>query len=214
MTRVTEHQQAGLRRMIRDAMAIDPLISISGLQRALYKKLGREIDEVFMKKLVRKVTAEMVVVADREKVEQRISYLRERNRVICEELFRIAFPSETEMYRGDIKDRIKALQTISTIEARQIKLEMDLGLFTRQIGTLNINHRLKPMEADTLIQVSEVFRLWAEPPQMRKIEVREVKAIEVIPNSTINTNESNRPATTAITATIPVDTTARLVPVE
>src|SRR5882724_9438355 len=128
MPKITEHKEMALRRVIRDAMAIDPLITVSGLQRVVESKTGRPIDELYVKKLLRKVTGEMVIVADRERYEKRISQLRERNRILIDELLRIAYNASTSP-----KDKVNALGTIARIENAQVKLEMDLGLFTRHI---------------------------------------------------------------------------------
>lgn len=209
MPKVSDHKEARLRRIIRDAMAIDPLISMNGLQRAVEKKIGRPIDEVYLKKLVNKTTGEMVIVADREKVEERISYLRERNRIICDELLRMAFPDPNSPDQPGFIDRRKALESISNIEARQVKLEMDLGLFTRQLGTIEIEHRLKPIDETTLQTIVATFRAWSTPPQMRKIEA--VRVVDAQPTIITNepTNEQPRPITVA-----GVVTGAGLVPTE
>ncbi len=210
---ISEHKEFGLRRTIRDTLAVDPLISMNGLQRAIEKKINRPIDEVYLKKLVKKVTAEMVIISDREKVEERVSYLRERNRIICEELFRMAFPAPTMIPQPDIQDRRKALEAIARIEANQVKLEMDLGLFTRKLGTFEVEHRLKPIDEKTLENIMNTFKVWAEPPQMRKIERREAIEVQIKETPHEPTNNTTT-STTATTAIIPIATGARMVPTE
>lgn len=191
MPRISESKESGLKRTIRDIIALDPLISMNGLQRAIEKKTNRPIDEVYLKKLTKKVTAEMAVVADREKVEERISYLRERNRIICDELLRIAFPSSTlvGLERPTTTERLRALESITRIEAAQVKLEMDLGLFTRHLGEIEMTHRVaKPLDEDTRSNILKAFVSWSIPVQARKIEPKaiiEAKTIDVPISTTI-----------------------------
>lgn len=198
MPTISESKEAGLRRIIRDIMALDPIISMNGLQRAIQNKTGKPIDEVYLKKLVKKVTGEMAVIADREKVEERVMYLRERNRILCDELFRIAFPSPTLIPQPDFVDRRKAIEAISMIENRQVKLEMDLGIFTRQIGTINVDHRLKPIDEKTLEGIVATFKAWSTPPQMRKIEAREV--VRAVPTHITNEPPNQQPSPAPVPA--------------
>jgi hypothetical protein len=213
MPKILEHKEARMRRIIRDAMAIDPLIDLKGIVKAVEQKMNRTIDPRYVKRLLRSITGEMSVVADREKVEERISYLRERNRIICEELFRMAFPGETVVPRPTLKERQSALKAISDIEARQIKLEMDLGLFTRHLGQLDVDHRLKPMDEDTLTTVVKTFEAWSIPPQLRKIEPRKVITAQVkeIPHEPVKSTTS---ANVAPVNTLPITTGAGLVTTE
>ena len=183
--KMSNTQEEHLRRVIRDAMAIDPLISSRAMVDLVEKKTNRPIGRVYVMKLMRKVSGEIVVRADREQVEKKIAYLRERNRVICEELFRMAFPDPKLIPQPELIDRRKALEAIARIEANQAKLEMDFGLFERKLGTLGVEHRLKPLDEAALNDIVRTFQAWAEPPQMRKIE--RIRTIEA--QATIITNE-------------------------
>lgn len=214
MPKVSEHRDMHLQRIVRDALAIDPLITLEGIKRVLDKKTGAKgMDINYVRKLTKKVTASMVIVSDREKVEERISQLREKNRIIVDELFRIAFPSPTENPRPDFTDRRKALEAIANIEARQVKLEMDLGLFTRHLGQLDVDHRLKPMDESRLVDVVQTFKVWSTPPQMRRIEP--VRTITVQAKETPHEpTKSAAAAATAPSSPISVVTRAGLVPAE
>ncbi len=191
--RTSEHADAGIRRIIRDTFAIDPMISMNGLQRSVEAKLKRPIDWRYLKKLVGKVTGEMAVVADREKVEKRIQDLRESNRIIREELLRIAFPSETMLERPGVTDRRKALEAIARIEVAQVKLEMDLGLFTRHLGQIDVEHRLKPMDEDVRLNIIKAFANWGiQAPPMRKIDLGRVEVPKAA--ETTNAEPKQQPA--------------------
>jgi hypothetical protein len=171
MPKVSYHKEARLRSIIRDAMAVDPLISIPSLQAAIEAKIHRTIQHNYLSKLIKSVSGEMKVVMDREKVEDRIEYLRETNRVLRDELLRIAFPNREKMPQPTESERLRAIELISKIDREQVKIEMDLGLFTRHLGTLDIDHRLKPLEDDTRSSIVGTFKMWGiAPPQTRKIE--------------------------------------------
>lgn len=197
MVKITEHKEAHLRRTIRDILALDPLISMAGLQRAMEKKTNRPIDEAYLKKLVRRVTGELAVVADREKVEERIGTLRETNRLIREELFRIAFPDTKNLNPPGVTERRKALEAIARIDNAQVKLEMDLGLFTRHIGQLDVDHRVHPIEDITRENIIKAFTSWSmTSPIPRRIEPVDVliKNKEKQPYAAIKQHTAPAPA--------------------
>ncbi len=220
MPKYTETQEDRMRKVIRDAMAIDPLVTLRSLQSIVEKKLGRTITEKYIIKLKRKVKGELQVNGDRERYEDRIAYLRERNRIICEELFRIAFPDPNAVGdRPGVTERRKALEAIARIEASEVKLEMDLGLFTRHLGQLDVDHRMKPLDDDTRSKIVSAFKAWHKQPQMRKIEPRQTITVKAttIPNEPTKQQPSPGPATAKpapIAQPIPRVTNAGLVPTE
>jgi hypothetical protein len=213
MTRVSETQEDYLKSVIRDAMAIDPLVTVRSLQKITEKKANRALSFEYIIKLQRKIRGEVKIRPDRERYENRLAFLRERNRIVCAELFRIAFPDPNSMdIKPGVTERRKALEAIFRIEKDMIKLEMDLGLFTRQLGTVEIEHRLKPIDDKTLENIMQTFKVWAEPPQMRKIERRE--PIEVQVKETPHEPANNTATSTTTTAIIPIATGTRMVPTE
>lgn len=192
MPKVSEHKEARLRQIIRDALAIDPLITMQGVVRAVETKLGRPVDPRYVKKLVKRTTGEMVIIADREKVTERISYLRERNRIICNELLRIAFPNPNDPEKPGIIDRRKALESIARIENAQVKLEMDLGLFTRHLGKLDVDVRFKPLDDATRLSIINAMRVWdVKPTQPRKIDQDPPKAIVAVTSPVNGPEQAN-----------------------
>lgn len=210
MPRVSEHKEHALRRTIRDIIALDPLIPINALQRAVEAKIKRPIDEVYLNKLVRKNRKELMVSADREKVEERVAQIRETHRIVKEELLRIAFPSSTLLVQPTISERIKALNTIQKMDKDQIKIEMDLGIFSRKLGEVDIVHRLKPIDDNTRASMINAWKLWVESP----MEMRKVKFIEV-KNATATTKQTRtQTAVIAKPKSSDIVTDAGLVPTE
>jgi hypothetical protein len=58
-----------IRRAIRDAQALDPLITVSQLQKALEKKFNRTFDWTYLRKLHEKVSRQALIEADRTQIE-------------------------------------------------------------------------------------------------------------------------------------------------
>lgn len=212
MAKYSEIQEQRLRMVIRDAMAINPLITLSGLQQVTEKKAGRALSRDYIIKLQRKVRGEVQIRPDRERYEKRLAEVREKNRIIIDELFRIAFPDpNTPAHdKPGVIDRRKALETIARIIREEVKLEMDLGLFTKHLGQFDVEHRLKPLDDNTLNTIATTFKAWSTPPVMRKLEPKriiEAQAKEI-------PNEPPKPPTTPNSAqpnAIPVTTGAGLV---
>lgn len=176
--KITDTQEDALRRYVRDAIAIDPLISLRKLQVVIEKKCGRTLSQAYLIKLIRKSRGDARVLADKEKVEARIQQIRETYRILREGLFNIAYPPEG---LAAAKDRIRAMEAIAKLEYNQARIEMDLGLFTRHIGEVAINHRMKPVSGDTMENIVKAFKAWGNVPEPRKIEPKrivEVKSVE------------------------------------
>ncbi len=182
MPKVTHPQEEKLRRTIRDALALDPLITLVSLQNVIELQLKRPIGLPYLIKLKRKVHGEALAEVERSTVNDRVRQLRESYRVLIEGLRRIAYPSANDLEKPSITEKRKALEGIGRMESMLAKLEMDFGVFERQIGKVNIDHRLKPMSEDAMITSVRAFEAWGPVPQMRPIESKriiDVKATEV-----------------------------------
>lgn len=180
MPKILDHKEAPLRRTIRDAMAIDPLISLRSLQSVVEAKMHRSLDLMYISKIVKKVQKETQVLPDQENIASRIAEIRETNRIVKEELMRIAFPDAKlpAIDKPGVIDRRKALEAIARIENAQAKLEMDFGLFVKNLGEINVNHRLKPLDEETRSSVIKAFEAWGLPVPMRKIEAPQTITVE------------------------------------
>lgn len=207
MPRLTNVQEDALRRNIRDARALDPLISLKGLQKVLETKFNRMITVNYIMKLSKKVDGEIKIYPNLEKIEERVSQMRENNRVVREGLLKIAYPGPNQMVSN--KDKIRALDTIVRIDHSMAKIEMDFGIYTRKIGEIDINDKRGVIDSERLQGIVKAFENWGiSPPQMRKIEA--VRIVTVKSNQV--TNESTIPPTSV--NVIPSITRAGMVPTE
>lgn len=177
MPKVSEHREAKLRSIIRDAIAFHPLITIVDLQKVIEAKINGPIHRTYLTKLVRKVGKEVQMEVSRDTVENRVAAIRETNRILIDGLKRIAFPDSKDPNKPNTTEQRKAMDTIARIENMQAKLEMDFNVFTRHAGTLTVehNHRLKPVDAETLNKIIATFASWnVVVPLTRKFEATRV----------------------------------------
>lgn len=177
MPKVTETKEYEIRRAIRDAIILDPLISLRKLQDALFEKgyktaQGNSLHIDYVAKLVKKVNSEnlwRVVNADKNK---RIAEIQERYRLVLDRLLRIAFYTEDLQKDGypapSYKDQIAALNAIVKLDAAVLSAEMDMGIFERHIGTLEVEKRYRPLPPEVKTAMLKAFQnlgVLPEPPK-------------------------------------------------
>lgn len=192
---VSEHKEARLRRLIRDALAFDPIISLNGLRDVIQQKINAPVDLDYLRKLVKKVMGEVAVNADREKVEARIAQSRENNRILREALLKIAFPGPNTFTKDS--DKLRALELIAKIDHSMANIEKSFGLFNKNPGEIEEDKRLKPIEPEVLDNIVKAFENWGvAPPEMRKIEPQRIVNVESknVPNEPTNKQPNSAPA--------------------
>lgn len=166
MPKKSKEKEAELRRTIRDAIAIDPLITTQKLRQYLYKKgyktaNGNELHWEYVAKLVKKVRKDAIEKMNRVDLSERIAQTKERYRIVFERLARIAFYSKEMMELGmpppEYSDQIRALETIVKLDLAILNAEMDAGIFERALGTMKIEHTLPEEEKK---KIRNVFEKW------------------------------------------------------
>lgn len=209
MPKVSDTQEHALRRIIRDARALDPLISVRSLRDIVAQKSKRDVSLEYVWKLSKKVDGEIKIRPDQEKIDKRIAEMRENNRIVREGLLKIAYPPAGSLVQE--KDKIKALEVIARIDHSQAKIEMDFGLYTRKLGEVEVKHTHEHRIVDPRIDaMMKAFENWGMAPPMRKLEAQRIEDIKQN-EPTHNQPTAPAPATPNI---IPVVTGAGLVPTE
>lgn len=167
-------QEDKLKRAIRDAIVIDPLISVQRLQDALFEKGFRTssngvLDWHYVAKMRDKVHRKSIENVDQQKVIERVAEMKERYRLVFERLIRIAFYSEDLKKEGipppSVRDQISALREISRLDVAIFGAELDAGIFERHIGTLEIEKRSKPLPPELKAQMIKAFTNWGIIPK-------------------------------------------------
>jgi hypothetical protein len=89
--RILPPAEERIRRTIRDARAIDPLITVTDLQATLEKKLNRTLSRKYITRIAGKVARQSLIEADRTQIEERLAQTREGYRLIRERLLKIVY---------------------------------------------------------------------------------------------------------------------------
>lgn len=160
--KILQPQEEKIKLAIRDAIAVDPLISISRLQDVLFNKGFKSANNQlltwhYIAKIVRKINREAVEKADRQKITERLVQSKERYRLVFDRLMRIAFYTDDLKKEGmsppSYKDQISALNSIVRLDVAILNAEMDAGIFERHLGTLEIDKRNKPIPKELKEQI-------------------------------------------------------------
>jgi len=138
-----------IRRAIRDARALDPIINVVALQVMLEKKFSRTFKHQYVSRLLHKVANETRMEADRTQIEERLAQTRENYRLIRERLLKIVYWSPQTAAPG-IKppfhsEIIDAAKTIVMLDLALMKAEIDNGLYKRPVEALAREMRYEPL---------------------------------------------------------------------
>jgi hypothetical protein len=147
--RIVPAIEAEIRRAIRDARALDPLINVSALQRTLEKKFQRTFARDYVGRLLHKVAREGLMEADRTQIEERLAQTRENYRLIRERLLKIVYWTPESAAKG-IKppfhaEIIDAAKTIVMLDLALLKAEIDNGLYRKPVEALAREIRYEPL---------------------------------------------------------------------
>ncbi len=167
-------QEEKIKRAIRDILVVDPLISIAKLQDALFEKGYRSanatvLDWRYVQKLRQKVHRATVERADRTKVNERLSQMQEKNRLMMERLMRIVYYSDEMKKEGftppTIREQINAINSIVRLDVLVFNSELDGGLFERHLGTIEIEQRSRPLPPELKAVMLKAFVNWGIVPK-------------------------------------------------
>ena len=167
--KILSQQEASLREMIRDVLALDPLITIRRLQTMVRHNTKRTISDKYLMRLLFKVRREIVIQSDRKKVADRLAEIRERHAVLRKQLLRIAYWNpvgslDHGITRPRASEQVNAIKTIAQMDLALLKAELDVGIYEDRRLALEemLREGLLPQELHE--QVIGVFRTWKLRP--------------------------------------------------
>ncbi len=178
MKKLPLHEEK-IKRAIRDAVVIDPLISVARLQDALFEKgfktpNNTPLDWDYVARLRKKIHRQAIENVNRQDVAERIAELKEKNRIVFDRLVRIAYYTEDMKKEGmqppSYKDVIAALTAMIRLDHMIFNAELDAGIFERHIGTLEVEKRYKPLPPELKEQMMLAFKNWGIIPPDQKEE--------------------------------------------
>lgn len=124
-----------LKRTVREALAIDPLMSVRGLQRHFEYTHRKPISDKYASKLMRKVRNQVIAESDRKRMNERLAEVREKYRINMEYLARVIYwdNDNSLMKYGidypNLKERMAAVKLQCKLDADLFRLEMFAGMF-------------------------------------------------------------------------------------
>lgn len=169
--RKSTEQEHQISLAIRDVIARNPMISVLQLQAVLKERgfktaEGNPLHWHYLAKLVRKLNREKVIAVDLQKVNERLAETKERYRVMVEMLwriidYRVEYLTQYLMGPPSHAEKISAANTLIKLDLAILKAEMDLGIFDRKLGTLDLNlYRATPLDPEKAAKIAEAFKRW------------------------------------------------------
>jgi hypothetical protein len=147
--RIVPAVEAELRREIRDARALDPLISVSALEQRLEKKFDRGFSYRYIAKLADKIARQALIEADRTQIEERLAFTRENYRMVREQLMKIVcWQPEYGGKKPWHSEVTEAGKAIVAMDLAILKAEIDNGLYKRPIEAIAREIRYEPLPDD------------------------------------------------------------------
>lgn len=172
--KILPQQETHLREIIRDALALDPLITVRRLQVMVRSNARRSISDKYLMRLMHKVRREIVVQSDRKKLTDRLAEIRERHATLRKHLLRIAYWSPASADHGITRpkasEQIKAIKTVVQMDLDLLQAELDVGLYEDRRLALEemLREGLLPQELHE--QVIGVFRTWKLRPSPMNVK--------------------------------------------
>lgn len=189
-----------VRRMVRDTIALEPGITLRSMQE-LFRHKNFDLSIKFLASMRKKVNREIIAEQEHTKIGTRIAEIREEYRMMMKPLEKIAHyiydpadPSRPPTY----SERIKAIDTLGRLKERLLKMEMDSGIYTRQLGVVGHIHKHtveeKKEEMEELGVITTALENWGIVPKLADIppeEPKQVEAVVVEPVQEIKENATN-----------------------
>jgi len=170
--KILAEKEAYILRIIRDHLALNPLSSVRGMQQVVEDALGRSMSDKYISKLMHKVRKRTVVESDRKKLNERFSEVKERYRVLSENLLRTIYWNWESLEQIGVqkpteKERQSAIKLLAQMELALFKTELDIGIFENR--QLAISEMLKNGTLPTELheQIVGVFRTWKFPAMVK-----------------------------------------------
>ena len=132
--RIVPAIESEIRREIRDARAIDPLITVSALEERLEETFKRGFSYRYVAKLADKIARQSLIKADRTKIEERLNFTRENYRIVRERLMKIVNWKPGDDGRRPWSSEVTdAAKTIVMLDLAILKAEIENGLYKKPI---------------------------------------------------------------------------------
>jgi len=139
--KMLEEKEEMLKKTIRNAMAVNPFISIRGTQALVEHNTGRSISDKYVSRLMQKIRKQAVIQSDRKQMNERLAEVRERFRILTEYLYRIVYwkyeyLKDYGVEMPKYKDKLAAMKLLAQLELALFRAELQAGAFEDQKGAM------------------------------------------------------------------------------
>lgn len=141
-----------IRRAIRDAYALDPLMSVYSLQETLEIRFKRKFAREYLAKQIKKLSGQMRRDLDTVKVSDRLKGTRDTYRLVRERLLKVVYWKPSDSANG-IKapfhsEIIDACAKLVLLDLALVEAEVKNGIYQRPIDAVAKEIRYEPLPAD------------------------------------------------------------------
>lgn len=167
--KILPEKEEFLRNTIRDAIAANPLVTIRRMQEIVEQNTGRAISDKYVARLMHKIRRQAVIQSDRKKMNERLAEVRERYRLLMDDLMRTVYwkPEFLEMYAlqpPSFKERLAAMKLLAQMELALFRAELDAGLFENRQTAIYEMLQQGVLPTELREQVIGAFRTWKLTP--------------------------------------------------
>jgi hypothetical protein len=173
-----------VKRAIRDAIAVDPLVTTVALVDHLNTKFEHSFDPRYIKRLRAKVAGHIHTELDRTSIEQRISSLKETHRIAREALMRIILwrpdPQSQIVQRGPSAQAVaEAAKNLVMLDIAVLNAEVANGLYKNlDEAAAKLDYPALPEEQRSTI--ASTFKKWNILPPGSIVESVTIHATRAI----------------------------------
>jgi hypothetical protein len=186
--RILPAKEEEFRRVIRDARAKDPLITVAGLERVLEDHFKRGFSYNYVSKIADKIAREGLVEIDRAKIEERMAFSRENYRMMREELLKVVYWSPDAAPEGHrqprAQDRIEAAKTVVMMDLALLQAEITNGLYKKPIEEIAKAFAYEPLPGEVRVAVIAAWQRGGMLPAaaVEQMVPLQIQAATVSPN--------------------------------
>ncbi|MCX6737876.1 MAG: hypothetical protein NTY11_00395 [Candidatus Parcubacteria bacterium] len=177
--KILPEKEEFLQNTIRNAIAVNPLVSIRRMQEIVEYNTGRSISDKYTSKLMHKIRRRAVIQSDRKQMNERLAEIRERFRVITDDLFRTIYwnPDFLKQYglvHPSYKERLAAMKLLAQLDLALFHAELDAGMFENRQTAIADMLQQGVLPNELREQVVGVFRTWKLMPTNRDCDERHI----------------------------------------
>jgi hypothetical protein len=123
-----------LKQIVRNAVALDPMISLRDLQAVLLQK-GIKIGNLNSLARIRKeLTEDAIEEMDRSQVLKRYSDMEERMRVLRTDLFKIIYPDGKSGMYPSYSEQISAMKILMESDIKLFRAGLEMGIYRKDMA--------------------------------------------------------------------------------